>query len=198
MAPPPLTAARMAEMLDEAGLWTEVTAEHWRHWMWEALKSYRQNEIAAPSAYAGGIQGLHYGNAYFVVEPDEAQIIECALPEARYWHFMLHNNWFVSLDYVSHQSSLNGRQMYIDQDGRVRLVIAYRDPGVPNWLDTCGHRSGMIQYRWLWATNAPVPTTKVVKFDELRRHLPADTPTVTAEERRSHGVQAEGHDAIMP
>ena len=183
--PPPLTPARMAELLDEAGLWAEVSAEHWRHWMWKALKRYRKGEIAAPAAYAGGIQGLHYGNAYFIVEEDEAQIIECEVPDARYWHFMLHNNWFGSLDYASHQSSLNGHQVHMNNDGKVRLVVAHRDPVVPNWLDACGHRSGMIQYRWLWAKNAPVLTTKVVKFEDLRRHLPADTPTVNAEERRT-------------
>lgn len=192
-APPELTAGRMAELLDEAGLWTEVTAEHWRHWTWAARKSFRRGEIAAASAYAGGIKGLHYGIAYFKVEPDEAQIIECAVPDARYWHFMLHNNWFVSLDYVSHQSALNGRQMHVHADGKVRLVITHRDPGVPNWLDTCGHRSGMIQYRWLWAKDSPVPTNKVVKFAELRRYLPADTPTVAPEVRRQSIAMRQEH-----
>ncbi len=188
-APPPLTPARMAELLDEAGVWTEASAEHWRHWMWEARNRYRRGEIAAPSSYAGGIAGLHYGNAYFVLEADEAQIIECDVPDARYWHFMLHDNSFVSLDYVHHQTSLNGHQTHVGSDGKVRLVIAHRDPGVPNWLDTCGHRTGMIQYRWLWAKNAPVPTTTVIKFDALRRHLPADTPTVSPAERR-HAIAA--------
>jgi hypothetical protein len=184
LAPPALTPGRMAELLDEAGLWTEVTAEHWRHWMWEALKVFRKGELPGPSSYVGGIQGLHYGQGYFVVEPDEAQIIECTVPDARYWHFMLHNNCFVSLDYISHQSCLNGKQMHVDADGKARLVIAHPDPGVPNWLDPCGHRTGMIQYRWLWVKDSPVITTKVVPFKDLRQHLPPGTPTVSAAERR--------------
>lgn len=184
LAPAAVTPARMAELLDDAVEWIDRTAEHWRHWMWEARRNFRRGELAAPSSYAGGIQGLHYGNGYFFLAADEVQIIECAVPDARYWQFMLHNNWFVSLDYVSHQSSLNGHQVHVDADGKVRLVIAHRDPGVPNWLDTCGHRTGMIQYRSLWAKDAPVPTTKVVKFDDVRQHLPVDTPSVTAAERR--------------
>jgi hypothetical protein len=42
----------------------------------------------------------------------------------------------------------------------------------------------MIMYRWLGAKNEPVPTTKIVKVRELRRHLPVDTPTTTPEARR--------------
>jgi hypothetical protein len=97
---------------------------------------------------------------------------------------MVQDNWFASLDYISHQSSLNGRQVQVDRDGKFRLVIAHRDPGVPNWLDTCGHRTGTIQYRYMWGKDAPTPTTRIVPFKELHRHLPADTPEVTAEDRR--------------
>lgn len=29
-----------------------------------------------------------------------------------------------------------------DAVGSIRFVIAHRDPGVPNWLDTAGHQRG--------------------------------------------------------
>ena len=45
--------------------------------------------------------------------------------------------------------------MHVDPDGRFRCVIAHRDPGVPNWLDACGHPEGMIQYRFVWARSRP-------------------------------------------
>lgn len=51
----------------------------------------------------------------------------------------------------------------------------------------------MIQYRWLWAKDAPIPTTKIVKFDELRRHLPAQTPTVSPEARRQAIAMRQEH-----
>ena len=60
----------------------------------------------------------------------------CTPPRAKYWSIDLCNFWLESLDYANHQSSLNGHQAVVDADGVFRAVVAHRDPGVPNWLDT--------------------------------------------------------------
>jgi hypothetical protein len=88
------------------------------------------------------------------------------------------------MDYTHRQSSLNGHQAHIDADGRFRCVVAHRDPGVPNWLDSAGHREGVVQYRWIWSEDNPRPTAQIVPFDELRNALPGDTPVVSPEARR--------------
>jgi hypothetical protein len=73
-------------------------------------------------------------------------------------------------------------------DGVARLVVAHCDPGVPNWLDTAGHREGFLTPRWAYSETPPreespsISATKV-RFDEIRTHLPADTPAVTPGER---------------
>ncbi len=36
-----------------------------------------------------------------------------------------------------------------DDDGMVRFVVAYTDPGVPNWLDTTGRPAGFLTVRWI-------------------------------------------------
>src|SRR3989442_1128047 len=100
-------------------------------------------------------------------------------PAAKYWSFDACNFWLESLDYANHQSSLNGHQAMIDSGGMFRAVVADRDPGVPNWLDTVGHRVGSLIYRWNLADSAPYPETRLIKFDAISRHLPADTPRVT-------------------
>ena len=61
----------------------------------------------------------------------------------------LGNHWWETIDYANHQSSLNGFQAVIDDDGFFRAVVAGRDPGVTNWLDTAGHRQGPMIFRWL-------------------------------------------------
>jgi hypothetical protein len=91
--------------------------------------------------------------------------------------------WYQSLDWVNRQSSLNGQQAFVGDDGGFRAVVSHRDPGIANWLDTTGATQGCITYRWNQATSYPVPTLELVPFDELGRHLHPETPRVTPEER---------------
>jgi hypothetical protein len=61
---------------------------------------------------------------------------------APYQGIQLGSRWYVSLDYVNHQTSLTAEQARTDPDGMLRFVISERDPGVANWLETTGHRRG--------------------------------------------------------
>ena len=74
--------------------------------------------------------------------PDEALLVEVAPPQGLYWSYSLGNPWWETIDYGAHQSSLNGHQASVDDDGTLRVVIAHEDPGVANWLDTAGHSAG--------------------------------------------------------
>jgi hypothetical protein len=84
--------------------------------------------------------------------------------------------WYISLDYINHQTSLTADQARIDPDGRMRFVISERDPGVANWLERTGHSRGYVQLRWqrLARDLAPDdgPEVSVVPFSELPRRLP--------------------------
>lgn len=131
-----------------------------------------------------GMEGLFYGRGHFRCEPDEAVILEVTPPTCRYWSFQLLNSNWESLDWDVRQTSLNGHQATLDSDGAFRAVIAHRDPGVPNWLDPAGHTSGLIGGRWLRADSNPSATLHVVPFDEIRKHLPADTGTITPSQRQ--------------
>jgi hypothetical protein len=110
---------------------------------------------------------------------DEALVIEVTPPESLYWSVSLGNYWWETIDYANHQSSLNGHQAVIDDDGAFRAVVAHRDPGVANWLDTAGHGCGPAIFRWVRSAGAPpVPDTRVVRLDELDRFLPATAARV--------------------
>jgi len=97
------------------------------------------------------------------------------------------------MDYATRQTSLYQAQAHVDGDGRFRCVIAHHDPGVPNWLDTCGHPEGMIQYRWVWTETRPHPRVTIVPFEELRALLPPETPTITEDERRAAIAIRQAH-----
>jgi hypothetical protein len=122
----------------------------------------------------------------FRLDPDEALVVEVTPPEGLYWSYSLGNPWWETIDYARRQSSLNGHQAVVDEDGLVRVVIAHEDPGVANWLDTAGHSAGPVILRCVRTESAPVPTTRVVPFVDVAGALPEGTRRVTPEERRRH------------
>jgi hypothetical protein len=90
---------------------------------------------------------------------------------------------FVTLDWTHAPTTLNRNQGDVDDDDTLRVVVAHDDPGVRNWLDTTGHRRGVVQCRWIGSEEAPEVATRVVALDELPGALPASTRAFTAEDR---------------
>ena len=134
------------------------------------------------------------------IAPDEALVVEVSPPQGLYWSYSLGNPWWETIDYGSHQSSLNGHQATVDDDGILRTVIAHEDPGVANWLDTAGHSVGPIILRCVRTETAPVPTMRRVTFSEIdRRGAGGDPPGHTGRAADDHGCPpAGGQQAILP
>ena len=188
-APRP-TAASIARQLDDAitqarTLRELLTIAH--RLTFQVAQS--PNEVAEPAEtdpnipMANAFQAASRG--YFQLEEDEALLVEAPVADCRYTNIQLANPWMESLDYASHQSSLNHRTAHVDADGRVRYVISLRDPGLQNWLDTAGWAEGSLCARWTYCTAYPTGVSaRLVKLDELHRYLPDDTPRVDAAERK--------------
>lgn len=119
----------------------------------------------------------------FELEPEEALVLEFEPPKGVYWSISLGNPWLETINYGRHQSSLNGHQAVIDSDGKVRFVLAARDPGVANWLDTAGYSNGAMLLRCVRTETAPVPSTRVVPIDDVMAALPANTTVIDPDER---------------
>jgi hypothetical protein len=68
-----------------------------------------------------------------------------------------------SLDH-EHKITVNKHTAKLDGD-RLTIVVAERDPGWGNWIDTAGHTSGTALLRWLGATTHPIPTCRVVRTE---------------------------------
>jgi hypothetical protein len=189
--------------IDAAGAWVEATARCWTEWVAELRGAHVPGQLAPARRYAGGADDILYGNDWFRLGDDEAMIVECALPDARYWAFQLVDPCFRSLDWARHQTSLNHTQARAGADGRVRIVVAHRDPGVASWLDTTGLREGVFQYRFVWARNAPQPSARIVPFGRVAELLPPSTPRIdpagraAALARRSrHAARRGRHDRV--
>ena len=94
---------------------------------------------------------------------------------APYQGIQLGSMWYVSLDYINHQTSLTADQARIDPDRRLRFVISERDPGVANWLELTGRRRGYVQIRWQRLTRDLTeedgPRVEVVPFARIAERL---------------------------
>ena len=73
-----------------------------------------------------------------------------------------------SLDYRGLPVTGNAHSVEKRPDGSVRIVVAHRDPGIGNWMDTAGHRHGAMGLRWNQAKQDVEPAVRVVPIDSLR------------------------------
>lgn len=131
----------------------------------------------------GAFEGIRYLNGNYKCDKDEAIVLEFEEPKAPYWGFQLVNLQWEATDYWMRQTSINGRQATVDMDGCVRLVIAHRDPGIPNWLDAAGQTVGLLSGRCYKPEAVTVPRLNRVALATLRALLPRETPVVTPAER---------------
>jgi hypothetical protein len=134
----------------------------------------------------GGLAGQFYYEGAYHLRDDEALIVEAKVPKrCLYRSIILTNDLYETTDWYNNHSSLNDAQAAPDADGVLRIVVSARDPGVPNWLDTAGYPTGVIQGRWTECDSQPIPSVRVVELAKVRSRLPADTPTVTPEQREA-------------
>ncbi|HLG90225.1 MAG TPA: hypothetical protein VKZ79_23885 [Alphaproteobacteria bacterium] len=188
---PRATEAGMAAKLDQAAADILMIVKVWPdfvlHRYMEAIPPNTLPPPSDPSAL-GGVKGRWMTEGQFALKPDEALIVTTWPSSANYQGVQLADPWFSSLEYANRQTSLTADQAYLSKDGAFHFVIAGSDPGVQNWLDTTGLPRGVILLRYDGAKEAAFPkdkypTTQKVKLSELRKYLPADTPSFTPEMR---------------
>jgi hypothetical protein len=90
-----------------------------------------------------------YVGGWYKLEENEALVMEGRAPKCRYWSVQLCSRWLESRDFVNRQIILNHSQVKLEADGKFRIVVAHREGGEANQLDTTGHREGGVIFRWL-------------------------------------------------
>lgn len=106
-----------------------------------------------------------YAYTWWRKADDEALVIEFTPPETLYWGLQLCDRWYQC--FPDRRTNINNGQAVVEPDGSVRIVVSDGDPGVPNWLDTGGHRIGIMFFRWLHADPDVLPTCRVVPRTEV-------------------------------
>lgn len=96
-----------------------------------------------------GVPGGVFAFNRFELGDDEALLITLDSITARYLGIVVCDPWMLSsVAYDSRNSALNNVQAQPDDDGTYTFVLAANDPGVHNWLDTNGLRTGVVLARW--------------------------------------------------
>jgi hypothetical protein len=110
-----------------------------------------------------------YTGAWWELSDDEAVLVEGPAPVARYWSVQIFNRWLESPDYLYRNVAINSKAAQLRKDGTFRVVLAHRDPGVPNWIETAGHRQGQICLRALLCKEPLSITFRRIHLSELTR-----------------------------
>ncbi len=179
LAPPPPDASLLAKRYNVAGklllsrLRTFLTFPEWFY-----LKE-PVNTMTPPRQTPGGLATQFSAAGHFDLSPDKAMIVTVPAASkdvAPYQGIQLGSMWYISLDYINHQTSLTADQARADDDGMLRFVISEQDPGIENWLELTGRTRGYVQIRWQRLTRdltaADGPHAEVVPFASLRDRLP--------------------------
>ena len=139
------------------------------------------NTMTPPRPTPGGLATQFSSVGHYDLADDQAMIVTVPAAGrgvAPYQGIQLGSMWYISLDYIGHQTSLTADQARTDPDGRMRFVISEHDPGVANWLERTGHRRGYVQIRWQRLTRDlgpdDGPQVEVVPVADLSRLLPYD------------------------
>ncbi|GIE94388.1 hypothetical protein [Paractinoplanes rishiriensis] len=179
-APAPVTLDTMTKRYGVAG---KILVSRLRTFLAFAERFYLGlpvNTLTPPRPTPGGLSTQYSSVGHYDLEDDQAMVVTVPASDAPYQGIQLGSMWYVSLDYINHQTSLTAHQARIDPDGMIRYVISERDPGVANWLERTGHRRGYVQLRWQRLSRALTPAdgpkVDVVAVDDLPKQLPYHEP----------------------
>ena len=188
-APPPLTADLIEKRWATAGKQLVQRIKTWLQFPQWFYMNIPVNTMVATRLTPGGLATQYSSAGHFELAPEQALVITLPVSDAPYLGFQLGSLWYISLDYINHQTSLNGTQAQADPDGKIRIVVSEGNPGITNWVETVGHRKGFLQFRWQRVscelTPADGPTVELVDLASVPERLPYyGDNTISAEQWR--------------
>jgi hypothetical protein len=135
-------------------------------WVSSVPNVFNPPELPGTMAFAAA--DAAYTMAPYAIGPDEALVITGRWPACRFANVCLWNRFGQMYDYVNRPVYRNRSNTTLEADGSFRMVLAHRDPGVANWIDTEGRGSGTVFWRF-FLPEGPVetPIAEVVPHSSL-------------------------------
>jgi hypothetical protein len=152
------------------------------------------NRPTEPKAIGLGSAHIVYAQCRFRIQPHEALVLEFDEPVARHWsaHWYTYP-WMNNPDLTHRTTSATAHDLDVDPDGKVRIVVAHRDPGVRNWLDVADHVEGILWLHTVWPQKAAAAEGRLVELAEVARALHPGTPRFTPEQRKEQIRERRRH-----
>ena len=195
--PTALDSATIATRIEAAVTQVEQSIDYWDQYLTDHRAERTDNSFAPTSvAVARGLTNARYEFCFWHLNPDEALLVECTEPDARYWAAQLYTlGGFEPVDPFGSITSRNHTQSVVSPEGIVQLVLAADDPGAANWLDTGGRPEGLCTIRWFWPRNDSRPSlsSRVVPLERLADELGPGAPTVSSTDRHAELVRRQEH-----
>lgn len=167
-----------AAIVDDMPAWVRF----WRGFKDDFLGFPEPNRLIGPNGRDGNWGYLAGGR--FAIGDDEAVLVTLDPVGSYYTGFQIADPWTIAPDPMHRLASLNKAQVTPNEDGTVTYAIALTDPGVANWIDTCGLHEGWMLTRWQGVPANPpqgsmIRDVRLVKLDAI----PAEISRVDLEGR---------------
>lgn len=155
----------------------------WRGFKDSFLGFPEPNRLVGPNGRDGDWGYLAGGR--FAIGDDEAVLVTLDPVGSYYTGFQITDPWTIAPDPMHRLASLNRAQVTPNADGTVTYAVALADPGVANWIDTCGLHEGWMLTRWQGVPPDPslgsmIREVRLVKLDAI----PAAVPRIDLDGRR--------------
>jgi hypothetical protein len=166
-----LRLAKLASYLAVSSTWHRTLLPQTR----EHPNQFFASTGGAIGASAANLEN-YYQMAYYELGEGETLLIDFAPPESVYWNLTSATIWHESQRHLTDPVSLTSSEALRSADGRVRFVVAARDPGSPNWIKTFGHERGFLLFRIVGVREHPLPTVERLKSSDLPARLGIGAP----------------------
>lgn len=195
-APEPMPAPHSEkDMIDTAVNALSFNVPFWLNWFENYVHKKPLNDVPTPWKRVQGWGMTQQGR--FSLNEGEGWVITLDPRGAKFFDFQISDPWTKAVEYVSRTGSFNASQAAPNPDGTITLVAAPVDPGVHNWLDTSGLKSGTFQVRWqglpasVTSGEGAVRKVEVVPLADLASHLPEGTRMVDKAGRAAQLAERE-------
>jgi len=163
------TPEDMAERLAVAGQLVLGQKADYEGWTADLLTRENETEFTREwyERIGGSPDDRHFEFGYWRVPEGSALVIEFDEPATQHWNFQLCNHWMENLANYATGEGYIDKENAARNDGRVRIVVAHEDPGVPNWIEPDARNHGVMGLRFVRPAVEPQVETHLVPIADL-------------------------------